>query len=524
MIKLRGYQSRLIDGCAHSLSMGFKRIVGQLATGGGKTIAFSAISERFINKNKKDVLILVHRQELFMNTRKTLYSTCGISAFPIEAKTSTIPRSRVYVGMVETVNNRIKSGKFNLDNIGLVIIDEAHLGNFTKLLDFFPEALTIAFTATPLSAKKTEPMVKYYDDIVCGVDIPELIKLWEITGDQGLLPCHTYSTKDNINRAELTVRGGEFDSKVVGAKMSAKRQLDNTIRWYEDIAKGTKTIVFNSNVEHSKKVTEAFIEAGYNAKHIDADTPKSEREDILRWFKDTPDAILNNVALLTTGFDEPSIKTVIVNKPTKSLPLWLQMTGRGSRPYPGMTFFNIIDLGGNAYVHDDWCVQRDWRNIFFNPPEPRKKEGVAPTKSCPECDRVVHASATKCPECGHEFPINDAKYDTQLLEYVRFTNSMNVGEMIRRNPKKDFAVFFEIPQNLAYSAAQTMGEMNELRASELIDSCQIKIKEWCKLSGKSYSGWHKKTSRIKMIQEIKKNFPTWESELLKEIPSESAVI
>src|SRR5699024_8776421 len=112
----------------------------------------------------------------------------------------------------------------------------------------------------------------------------------------------------------------------------AKQKSIRTTRVaYEKHAKGTKTIIFNVNIEHSLKVWEEFNSHGYNVHHVDGKTSKEERARIFDWFHKTPDAILCNVGIATMGFDEPTINTVIVNRSTTSLPLWLQMTGRGSR-------------------------------------------------------------------------------------------------------------------------------------------------------------------------------------------------
>ena len=93
------------------------------------------------------------------------------------------------------------------------------------------------------------------------------------------------------------------------------------------------------------------------------------RDEIVQWYKDTPNAILCNVAILTTGFDAPDTETVIMNRATLSMPLWLQCTGRGSRPSKNKQMFKILDLGENAITHGDWCDSRDWKLIFEKPPK-----------------------------------------------------------------------------------------------------------------------------------------------------------
>ena len=65
--------------------------------------------------------------------------------------------------------------------------------------------------------------------------------------------------------------------------------------------------------------------------------------------------ILVNVGIATTGYDYPPTQTVILNKKTKSLALYLQMLGRGSRPFKGKEYFNVIDMGSNIIEHG-WNV------------------------------------------------------------------------------------------------------------------------------------------------------------------------
>ena len=47
--------------------------------------------------------------------------------------------------------------------------------------------------------------------------------------------------------------------------------------------------------------------------------------------------VVANCAVLTEGFDEPSVDCIIVARPTQSAPLYQQMLGRGTRTYPGKT-------------------------------------------------------------------------------------------------------------------------------------------------------------------------------------------
>jgi superfamily II DNA or RNA helicase len=385
-MQLRDYQEKLITGLATKLSEGLRKIIGQLATGGGKTVVFAGICYRYIMKSKKRVLILVDRKELLHQTRKTAYNAFGLTCQPIVAGMKFIPDADIYVGMVETSHRRMEQIKQK--GIGLVIIDEAHKGAFTKMHEHFPEQLIIGFTATPLSSSKKNPLKNYYDDIVCGVDIPELIS------NGHLCQNITWAPKETVDRLSLSVKGNDFDDRLMGETFSRPKYITNTVSAYEKWAKGTKTIIFNVNISHSEEVTKEFTSKGYNCRHLDSEMPKEVRDEILAWFAATPDAIMCNVGIATTGFDEPTIETVIVNKATLAMTLWLQMCGRGSRPTPAKSMFTVIDMGGNAIYHGDWNQSRDWEDIFHNPPKPGKAT-AAPVKSCPKCDAIVPASARK---------------------------------------------------------------------------------------------------------------------------------
>ena len=81
-----------------------------------------------------------------------------------------------FVAMVETLNNRLSENDFQLHNIGLVIIDEAHYNSFRKLFKFFETCFILGVTATPLSSNIKLPMKDNYKRLIVGDDISTLIK------------------------------------------------------------------------------------------------------------------------------------------------------------------------------------------------------------------------------------------------------------------------------------------------------------------------------------------------------------
>lgn len=501
MPELRSYQEIGINNLARKVSQGKRKLIFQMATGSGKTPTFAGLVHRFLNRQQKKALILVNRDELLKQGYKTFYHWYEIVAVPVTAGQTYLPNAMVYIAMVETANNRLKKNPAYFGNIGLVIVDEAHFGNYTKLYQYFPDALIIGFTATPKAAKKTEPLNKYFDDIVCGIDIPELIQMG------ALVPNRTYHV-ENINRKELKMSKGEFDETEMGKIFSSGRHVQNTIAAYKKYADGTKAIVFNCNKDHCRRMHETFLAFGYPSRYLDGDTPDQERENILKWFASTPGAILNNINVATTGFDEPSIETVIMNRATASDPLWLQCTGRAARPYDGKPFFNIIDMGGNAITHGDWCQPRDWADIFRNPERPRQG-GEAPLKACKGCAVMIHLSQRTCPHCGAD-NYKAPRYDEGRAQMGALSTErkifIDVAGLIREydgkkkadgSAYKEMAVLHEIKRQVVNTVKRSwkVRRLDPETATYITGIYQDYVKQWCLQKGKIYTPWLATASR-----------------------------
>ena len=128
----------------------------QLPTGGGKTIIFSEIARRYITEYKRKVLILTHRIELGKQTSDVL-NAAGISNKVITSDVKDLPQQSSYhsfIALVETLNNRLQENDQFLEDIGLVIVDEAHNNSFRKIFHNFNDVNILGVTATPLSRNK----------------------------------------------------------------------------------------------------------------------------------------------------------------------------------------------------------------------------------------------------------------------------------------------------------------------------------------------------------------------------------
>ncbi|WP_231459802.1 DEAD/DEAH box helicase [Pedobacter sp. Leaf132] len=338
------------------------KLLYQLPTGGGKTIIFSEIAKRFILNYGKKVIVLSHRIELCQQTTKAL-KDMGVVNRVIDSKVKKISikdHFECYVAMVETLKRRIDEGLINTSSVGLVIVDEAHHNSFHKLLSKFPNAAVIGVTATPFSSDVNLPMKGFYDELLVGESISNLIK-------QGFLAkpkVHSYDVELNTLKTGLT---GDFTVSTSDALYGSEVMLDLLLHAYESHSMRKKTLIFNNGIFTSKRVEEVFRKAGYAIRHLDNKTSSAERKEILKWFKRTKGAILSSVSILTTGFDEPSIQSVILYWATTSLTLYHQMIGRGARCCSGKKKFSIIDLGNNCERFGEWNSEIDWNHVFNHP-------------------------------------------------------------------------------------------------------------------------------------------------------------
>src|SRR5690606_18808913 len=150
----------------------------QLPTGGGKTIIFSEIAKRYIEKYKRKVLILTHRIELGKQTSNVL-TEAGISNKVITSDVKQLPQQSSYqsfIALVETLNNRLQENDQFIEDIGLVVVDEAHNNSFRKIFHYFQDVNILGVTATPLSSNKKLPLYQTYHSSIVGESIANLIE------------------------------------------------------------------------------------------------------------------------------------------------------------------------------------------------------------------------------------------------------------------------------------------------------------------------------------------------------------
>ena len=418
-MNLRPYQEKTINSLRHNLSKGLKRLIMCAPTGSGKTVMFSFMISRAIKKNNK-CLILTHRTELLTQAGGVL-SKLNCEVVNLDAKSKKIDKNaNLYIAMTQTLIRRLKKVEYLelLQSVDLIIIDESHLQNFNSIFPFInTSTIVIGATATPYRNNNQTGLDEFYQEIIEEVTISSLIS-------EGYLSKPSYYGF-KVDLKGIKTKGGDYDSESLGDFMNKNKLFDGVYENYTKITPNKKAIIFSPNVSSSIKLVNELSFKGLPIKHLDANS--KDRKEILNWFENTPNALLSNVGILTAGYDHDKIDVVILYRATKSLPLYLQMVGRGSRTTENKKEFTILDFGNNVYTHDFWHIDRNWSLS-----KQEKSKGVAPVKSCKKCDAILPAVAKFCEYCGAEQPKTEQekaealKIELQKLTQDDISNFMKV--------------------------------------------------------------------------------------------------
>lgn len=409
MFELREYQIELLNKINNSSS---KRKCVTLATGGGKTVIF----QELIKSLKGSTLVLVHRTELMEQTN-----------------------TNADIFMAQTFTRRkIDANKY--DNL---IIDECHRGEFTNIAKEFKGNL-YGFTATPMAywsdsfyrcdncntvskvdgkccgrklKKKVQkvPLSSVYGELIEGASISFLLE------NNYLVEDLCYELPSNLLDKLVFDSNGRETNESARLVFGSPDALQNTVNTYKKICLEKKTIIFNSNTVINRLLHEKFIANGFtNVRRIDS-KGGDKRKEAIEWFKNTPNAILLNVHILTTGFDVTDVQSIILNKATKSLPLFLQMVGRGGRITDKIykPTFDVIDLGGNIKMFGRWSDSRNWLPLYTDDSERGTKEVPLNIRQCHECEFIMPVVTMTCPNCGALKKFEEGSFAIPVINGVK---------------------------------------------------------------------------------------------------------
>ena len=438
-IILRDYQVEVYNDILSSLNR-YKSVLGVVPTGGGKSVLIGKMCQDLSGRT----LVLTHREEILTQNSAWIDNVGMLSG-----KIDTLRHdNRVVVAMVQTLNPRLK--KFGLDYLGdfdNIILDEVQILIFEKVFSQYNYKKLIGFTGTPVVDKKITTtidgvefvqdytMSEIFDHMVQGMDTQELIDLGNLVQEHNV----ALDLPDFDKLKESSSSPDGYTKKSLNEVYSNKASLDIVLEAYRKYGEGKKTLIFNASAEINKIVCDFFKAQGLNAKLFDSVNPtemnpdtgrKYTRKEIVQWFSDTPDAILVNVNVFTTGFSENEVECIILNRATKSLSLYIQIVGRGSRPSNKILkdYFTLVDLGQNIHEHGRWSEPRDWEDYFTpSPPKRKRISDMLSTWECDECFYYNEVGEIVCANCGKE------KVDVSIESGAKKKDKK--GELVELSPR-----------------------------------------------------------------------------------------
>ena len=385
-VQLRDYQQDSIEQIREHYRQGHKRVILQLPTGAGKTTCFSYMLGRAAERGVKCVMV-VRGKDLVDQASKRLFD-CGINNHGVLQGNhwNYKPEAPIQVCSIDTLSRR---GIF--PEAGFIVIDECHRAGSKSFRDFinnpqYAKSNFLSVSATPhikggsgfLATKVVNPI---------GVD--GLIK-------KGfLVKPRYYAVPNKIEQATLKfdkVKQDYTQASLLEAVEKAKI-LGDAVENYLRYGENRPAIYFAVNVELSKKAAEQFNYAGVAAEHVDANTKPEDRAAVLSRLKSGETKVITNCEVYTTGVDIPCVGAIILARPTASYNLYVQMCGRGTRPYPGKKDFFIFDHANNVMEHG--FIEDEKECSLDGEEKPRKVSA----RTCQKC-YAVYQLVKICPYCG----------------------------------------------------------------------------------------------------------------------------
>lgn len=406
-LQLRPYQDELIVGARQHFRAGRKRVLLQLATGGGKTAICARMLHNASSRGKR-VWFCVHRRELVSQVARAL-SIEGIEYGLITADAKMNLAALAQVCSIPTLAKRLD----RLPPPDLIAWDECHhiaAGSWKAIMERYAEAHHIGLSATPTRLDGAG-LANYFDAMVCGPSVRWLIQ-------EGFLSKYKLFAPMMVDTSGLHKRGGEFITAESEALITQKI-VGDAISHYRKHADGARAIVFAVSREKSKETASLFNAAGIPALHIDGTTDTGLRDDIMADFAAGKMRVICNVDLFGEGYDCPALEAVIDTAPTASMTKYRQRVGRMLRPFPGKEFGIYLDCVGNSHMHGLPDDPIEWQLTTGR--AARKKNEVPAPRICGFCYGASRAGSRVCRICGNPFPVESREVeqiDGELAEVV----------------------------------------------------------------------------------------------------------
>lgn len=342
MRQLRDYQIESLAKAAEKLKTHTSTLL-VLPTGMGKTVVFA----RAVAECNGNSLVLAHRTELLEQAADKLAYDLGYRPV-IEQATRGHDTDLMWsggncvVGSVQSMCRDWRLEKFKNNPFDLIIIDEAHhatAASYRKIVEYFlklnPKCKVLMVTAWPRRGDETAlglvcESVAYEMYIGDGIDLG-----WLVPIEQEFVIVDTVDFS-SLSSRKNTIGEMDFAQGELEAILTQEEALHAMAKPILD--KGEKqALVFTAGVDHAHML--ASILNRYrerSAAAVDGKTPRDQRAQIVNDFQHGRINYLVNFGVFTEGFDCPSTDLVVMGRPTKSVGMYIQMLGRGTRTLSGV--------------------------------------------------------------------------------------------------------------------------------------------------------------------------------------------
>lgn len=390
----------------------------------------------------------------------------------------------IVVASVQTIVRRLS--KINPDHFDLIIVDEAHLSaadTWTKVIEHFNFNLLLGLTATPHRADGIS-LTNLFDKIVFERNIDWGIK----NGYLCELDARLVRTTSDISK--VSSQAGDLNVKQLGKEIDTPERNELIVEKYIEYASGRQFLAFALNVEHAKNLCQSFNDKGIKTTFVVADENECpDRRDRIDAFKNNEYVGLVNVNILTAGFDHPDVSCIIMARPTKSLTLYLQCIGRGTRlksTGENCIILDIVDVTGKHSLINTWTLDKGKRIEDFTFITREKREALIEQRDRRKMDREI---------------LNDQKVDLMRLpEAIVYQNESNREKATEAQLSKLQTMGFDIMN------AWTKGQVAEIFNNQDASYSQIQeLREWGYdvSGGATYGQYRKAQASVKSQSKFK---------------------
>lgn len=373
-----------------------------------KSLVTSQIVGKYFQKHFPDRphCWLTHRNELHQQSSSRLRQT-GLA---IHSMTNDPPVSRHwYQGKINVISPSLRSWPELKTAPGIMIVDETHhipARTWGRLASEWQArgGLVLGFTATPWRMSKRQGFEDWYGKMVQGPSAIDLQANGYLATPRVISPNSAYVDGADAKLASTGDYAFSWMEDEITMLLAHKPVLEHYRKKITEIGlKDHRTMWFVPTV-HTAHMLKWNIEQklGETAKVLTADTPNLERSKMLAALKHRQLTHLISIDVLGEGIDVPSVPIIASLRPTKSVVVWLQQCGRGSRPKTKKGgLYYVFDYARNVERHGPPDLDREWSL------KPRQEfESLLPQIIVAKCfhencaDLYLHPAHRECWHCG----------------------------------------------------------------------------------------------------------------------------